>query len=267
MSSRPMSSRTYVAATPDLVQATIPALIRRIAVRHTAIMFVALVVLTVLLQRFAGAETAGFGGAADEAAHYVTALMIRDYVADGMPVSPIAYAERYYVHYPKVAFGIWPPLFHLTGASWFVVFGPSSASALTFVAVVTTFFALCLYLLGRKLVDPVTGVVAAVWFLLLPAVQASASMFMMDMLCAGLMLLAAVAFGRYLDTGRHQYSHLFGLFAAAAVMTKYNAFALALLPPIAVITTGKYSVLRTIGFWSSALIVMTLCGWWYVSQA
>src|SRR5687768_7793034 len=220
MSSRPMSSRTYVAATPDLVQATIPALIRRIAVRHTAIMFVALVALTVLLQRFAGAETAGFGGAADEAAHFVTALMIRDYVADGMPASPVAYAERYYLHYPKVAFGIWPPLFHFTAASWMLLFGASSASAMPFVSFVTALFALCIYLLGRKLLGSLTGAAAAVWFLLLPSVQASASMFMMDMLCATLMLLAAYAFGRYLDTGRRRFSELFGLFAAAAVMTK-----------------------------------------------
>ena len=262
-----MSSPATYASTPELVQPTILGLIRHIAVPHTAIMFVALVMLALLLQRVAGAEMAGFGGAPDEAAHFVTALMIRDYVADGMPGSPIAYAERYYVHYPKVAFGIWPPLFHLTGASWLLAFGPSSASAMTFVAVVTAFFALCLYLLGRKLFNPLTGTVAAVWFVLLPPVQASTSTFMMDMLCAALMLLGAVAFGRYLDTGRARYSHLFGLFAAAAVMTKYNGFALALLPPIAVMLVRKYAVVRTVAFWSSAVIVMVLCGWWYVAQA
>ena len=262
-----MFSRTYVATTPELAHSTIRALIRRLAVPHTAIMFITLVVLAVVLQRLAGAEIAGFGGAADEAAHFVTALMIRDYVVDGIPASPIAYAERYYLHYPKVAFGIWPPLFHFMGALWLLIFGPSSASAMTFVAAVTAFFALCIYLLGRKLLDPLTGVVAAVWFVLLPAVQASASMFMMDMLCAALMLLAAVAFGRYLDTGRNRYSHVFGLFAAAAVMTKYNAFALALLPLLAVIVTGKFHVLRTLSFWSAAVIVVALCGWWYVSQA
>ena len=138
--------------------------------------------------------------------------------------SPVAYAERYYLHYPKVAFGIWPPLFHFTAASWMLLFGASSASAMTFVSFVTALFALCIYLLGRKLLGSLTGAAAAVWFLLLPSVQASASMFMMDMLCATLMLLAACAFGRYLDTGRRRFSELFGLFAAAAVMTKYNDY-------------------------------------------
>lgn len=262
-----MSSSGAYAATPELVKPSIPSLVRHIAVPHTAVMFTALVTLAVVLQSMAGAEKAGFGGAPDEAAHFVTALMIRDYVAEGMPVPPVTYAERYYVHYPKVAFGIWPPLFHFTAALWLLVFGPSGTSALIFVAAVAAFFALCIYLLGRKLFNPLTGALAAVWFLVLPAVQASASMFMMDMLCAALMMLAAVAFGRYLDTGGARYSHLFGLFAAAAVMTKYNAFALALLPPIAVVLTRKYAVLRTLSFWSSAVIVTALCGWWYVVQA
>ena len=256
-----------VAPDVDLGSSSVFALARRIAVPQTAILFALLVLLAVLLQRAAGGERAGFGGAADEAAHFVTALMIRDYVADGIPASPVAYAERYYLHYPKVAFGIWPPLFHFTAAFWMLLFGASSASAMTFVSFVTASFALFIYLLGRKLLGSLTGAAAAVWFLLLPSVQASASMFMMDMLCATLMLLAACAFGRYLDTGQRRYSELFGLFAAATVMTKYNGFALALLPLTAVIAVGKYSVLRTFAFWSSAIIVIVACGWWYVVQA
>lgn len=32
--------------------------------------------------------------------------MIRDYIANGFPASPMKFAEEYYVHYPKVAFGM-----------------------------------------------------------------------------------------------------------------------------------------------------------------
>jgi hypothetical protein len=252
---------------PEFAPPRILAFLRRLAAVRTAVVFVVLLSLVISLQRLAGTETAGFGGAADEAAHYVTALMIRDFIIQGMPSAPVAYAERYYLHYPKVAFGIWPPLFHVTGAMWFLLFGPSTTSALMFVALITTLLALCIYLIGLKLFDETTGVVASVWFLLLPAVQSSASMFMMDMLCAALMLVAAVAFGRYLDTARPRYNTLFGLFAAAAVMTKYNAFALALLPLIAVVTARKYAALRTWTFWSPAVIVLALCGWWYASHA
>src|SRR5688572_30561514 len=92
------SPGAFVKVAPDVdLGSSVLALARRIAVPQTAILFAVLVLVAVLLQRAAGGERAGFGGAADEAAHYVTALMIRDYVADGMPASPVAYAERYYL--------------------------------------------------------------------------------------------------------------------------------------------------------------------------
>jgi hypothetical protein len=48
------------------------------------------------------------GTHADEAAHVITSLMVRDYAVSGFHLSPRAFAEQYYLAYPKVAFGIWP---------------------------------------------------------------------------------------------------------------------------------------------------------------
>src|SRR5215211_7034866 len=71
-----------------------------------------LLALVIGLQMRAGANHAEFGGHPDEAAHYVTGLMLRDYVASGLPGNPMAYAKTYYDHYPKVAIGNWPPGFY-----------------------------------------------------------------------------------------------------------------------------------------------------------
>ena len=68
--------------------------------------------VVVALQWTHGAYQAEFGAHPDEAAHYVTGLMIRDYIAAGMPGHPMAYTQNYYNHYPKVALGNWPPLFY-----------------------------------------------------------------------------------------------------------------------------------------------------------
>ena len=64
------------------------------------------------------------GGHPDEAAHYVTGVMLRDYVAGGHFSSPRAFVEQYYAHYPKIGLFVWPPLFHGTEGNW----GPSLQS-------------------------------------------------------------------------------------------------------------------------------------------
>ena len=71
-----------------------------------AIVFVFAFDVAFLWQLFAGAYGSEFGGHPDEAGHYVTGLMVRDYVATGFPGSPMKFAGEYYRHYPKVALGV-----------------------------------------------------------------------------------------------------------------------------------------------------------------
>ena len=226
-----------------------------------------LAVMIFAAQRASNAETAGFSGAPDEAAHFVTALMIGDYLARDIPADPVEYAEQYYLHYPKVAFGIWPPLFHVLGGIWFMLVGANAPSAMTFVSLIAAFCAGALYLVGRRVLGRELALVAAVWFVLLPSFQALSSMFMMDLLGTALMLLATGAFGMYLRTGRATYANAFGFLAAGAIMTKYNGLALALLPPAAVLYSRQYHLLRRRAFWLPAVIVLAICGPWYALQA
>src|SRR5258708_23859140 len=81
--------------------------------------------LTVILQVVDHGFKDDFGGAPDEAAHYVTALMVRDYLLHGLSQPPVAFAENYYMHYPRVAFGHWPPVFYILLACWMTVFSDS----------------------------------------------------------------------------------------------------------------------------------------------
>src|SRR5260370_42392019 len=84
--------------------------------------------INVWLASIRGVFRSELNGESDEPAHYVTALMIRDYIAQGIPAKPLAFAKNYYLHYPKVAFGHWPPLFHVVEAAWMLIFGVSRTS-------------------------------------------------------------------------------------------------------------------------------------------
>lgn len=61
----------------------------------------------------------------DEAAHFVTGMMARDYLLHHWGEHPIRFAEQYYARYPKVALGHWPPGYYAMQAIWLAFFGAS----------------------------------------------------------------------------------------------------------------------------------------------
>jgi hypothetical protein len=86
----------------------------------------------------------------DAPAHYVSALMVHDYVRLGFPTTPVKFAEVMYAHYPKVALGHWPPMFYALQAGWMLLFGDSLHSDLALMAVLTALFATTLYVIARR---------------------------------------------------------------------------------------------------------------------
>lgn len=204
--------------------------------------------------------------APDEAAHYVTGLMIRGYLAGGGDGDPRAFAEQYYLHYPKVGFGVWPPLFHLVLGAWLLVVGPSLSSALLFMSLTTTLVCVLLFWGTRRSLGWPLSMATVVWFITMPAVQLSSSSVMLDMMCALFVLAAALSFARYLDTESTRDALWFSVLAAAAILTKYNGLALALLPPIAIVANRRWRLPLRSNFWLMPLAVGLLCGPWYVVQ-
>src|SRR6185369_15418935 len=70
---------------------------------------VACVLLTIGLHLYRGDPLTYTNGYEDEGAHFLTGVMISDYVRHGIPMSPFRFANQFYLHYPKIAFGSWPP--------------------------------------------------------------------------------------------------------------------------------------------------------------
>src|ERR1700737_1922031 len=87
-----------------------------------ALVFLTLFGIVVSLQVASGAYHSEFGGYPDEPAHYVTSLMVHDYIAQMHWFSPTQFAEDYYAHYPKVAMGHWPPLLYVVQGAWMLIF-------------------------------------------------------------------------------------------------------------------------------------------------
>lgn len=230
--------------------------------KHELAIFISLFVVVVAYQGLGEAYQSEFGAHPDEAAHYVTGLMIRDYIADGIPGHPMRFAEAYYDHYPKVALGNWPPFFYMIQAAWTLPFSPSRTSVLLLMAFLTALLAQTIYHAVKNEHGPLLALFGAQLFLALPLIQKYSSLVMTEIPIALLAFVATLCFGRYLDDGKTSRSLFFGLFASAALLTKGSGLYLAFVPPIALLLCRRFDLLKRIAFWSSAVIVAIFCAPW-----
>jgi hypothetical protein len=226
--------------------------------------FAAFCCATVLMVYLSGAFTHELGGAADEAAHFMTGLMIHDYVKSGIGSTPIDFAKNYYAHYPKLAFGIWPPLFHVMEAGWMVLVSPSKAAVLWMLSGITILLAYLLFSTVERCFGFAAGICAGLVLISVPLMQQNTNLVMVDSSVALFTFLAVLRFARYLESGRWQDAALFGIWASAAILSKYNGLALALVPPLCAAITGRWKLLWRGPTLLAAGIVIVICGSWYL---
>lgn len=217
----------------------------------------------VLFGQFANdAYNGELAGAYDEPAHYVTTLLVRQFALDPFQ-SPMAFAENYYLHYPKIGLGHWPPMLYVVLAAWSIPFGSSQASMLVCMAVIAAGAGALLFSLLRETGGAALAAGVTLLWLLQPFAQYAAAMVMSEALLILLTAAAVGAFGMFLRHESWRWAAVFGLTAAAAILTKGTAVSLALVPPLAVLLSGRFRLLRNWRFWLPAVIVVVLAGPWY----
>jgi hypothetical protein len=209
-----------------------------------------------------GSAHSELGAHPDEAAHFVTGLMVRDYMAGGFHGSPLRYADEYYRHYPKIGLGIWPPFYYILQSLWTLLFPVKvgtllwlSATLGLALAVVTAWW------LWREFgwVEAVTG---ATLLTALPLVQQYSNMVMAEILGALLMFAATGWFSLCLEGAEWRGAIGFGICAGLAIMTKGTGLALALVPALAILFTGRYALLKRPSLWVAALLAAVIAGPW-----
>jgi 4-amino-4-deoxy-L-arabinose transferase-like glycosyltransferase len=228
-----------------------------------ALIFLLFFAVQITLNFSRGAFTSEFGGHHDEAAHYITGLMVRDYVASLNLSTPMKFAEDYYLHYPQVAIGHWPPIFYVVQAAWTLPFSPSRGSVILLMSLLTVLLAWAVYLVIRNQFDTELGIFAGLLLIALPLIQSYSGMVMAEVLVALLVFVAVVCFGRFLETGKSREATGFGIFATLAILTKLTALSLVLVPPLALLFGRRFHLLARVAFWYPAVMVLMLCGPWY----
>ena len=220
--------------------------------------------LVVALQTLSGAYQSEFGGYPDEPAHYVTSVMVHDFLLSGKWSEPLVFARHYYEHYPKVAFGHWPPLLYIVQGVWMILFSESRASVLLELALTTTVAAFLLFLVASRVFGWKPGLLGAVLLICLPIIQTYSDEEMAESLLLVMTFQATVFFSRYLERKRWQDNLWFAIFCSLAILTKGNGWALAMVVPIAIFLTRDWGVVKRPSFWISVPVVLVLCVPWQV---
>ncbi len=223
-----------------------------------------LAALVVATQLRSGCFSAEFGD--DESSHYISGLMIHDYLASGLHQGPLAYLKWYHSHYPLIGIGHWGPAFYGVEALWMTLFSPCRLSVLLLSAVLTTATAVLIRHYGtvHLKLSRTASFFAAAAFAVCSITQSGSSAVMLDIPVALCCLAALIAYNTYLATERWRFSLLFGAIAAVAMLIKGNGMLLALLPPLSILLNRRWHLLKRLSFWAPGLLAGLVVGPWYL---
>jgi len=202
-----------------------------------AVSIIGLVLLA--MQISGGAFEAEFTADPDEAAHFVSGLMVYDYLAALPRENPIVWAGQYYLHYPKVAIGHWPPGYHLMEGVWWIFLGPSRMTAMLLQWLIGVVALTMLYRLSRSAFSlPITAAIV-VLTIAAPVFQQSLEQAMADLCCLLWSVLLMHAVVRLVERQDRMALFLVVLWLLAAALTKGTAVCLAPVPVVALLASGR----------------------------
>jgi hypothetical protein len=227
------------------------------------LVFCAYLALALVFQVMSGAYQADISPD-DEPGHYVTGLMVHDYIVSGRLSNPLRFAEEFYIHYPLVALGHWPPVFYAVQGVWDVALGDTRRSLLVMMALLSATAALLLCGWAENEFHPLIAAVIGAVFLATPIVRAHTSVIKAELLLTVFSCLSALSFTAFLRTRSRQHAISFALATSFTILTKGNGWALLLMPPIAAALVGTGRILLCRNMMYAWGIIATLCVPWSV---
>ena len=220
--------------------------------------------LTIFLQERSGSHRAELSGYPDEPSHYITGLMVRSYLREGHFASATRFAEDYYLHYPKVAIGHWPPVYYLVQCLWTFVFPATISSILYLQAFLLALTSAVLFTVARSRFGAWSACILCGAFLILYPTQELGSEIMSEPLLALTTLAATWTIARYFETAESAPLIGFVVLVEVVAHTKGSGIALAGAPVLVAVCLGRHSVFRKRSFWLAQLVMILLLVPWQI---
>jgi hypothetical protein len=212
------------------------------------------------------AFSVGFSGS-DEPSHFLNGYFVNLYFKSHFGENPLNFAKAYYLHYPKISIGHWPPAFYgFVGLLFFVL--PASFTTvfsinLAFQIILTTVIAITVNHLSRMSI----AVIAALVYSLTPISVESVAMFMPDGAVATFAIASVASWLAYASNPSFKAALLFSAFAAVTVLIKGNGWLVAFVPVFHLLLTNQWRVLASPKLYAAAAIGGIVVVPWYFLTA
>jgi 4-amino-4-deoxy-L-arabinose transferase-like glycosyltransferase len=213
-----------------------------------------------------GAWTAGFSGA-DEPAHFLNSWFVASYVRDALGENPLAYATEFYLHYPKISIGHWPPAYYgLLAPLWWVA-APTPAAAFAVNLLVSALPALGVAALLLRLEGRLAALLGALLWAATPIALEGQAFFMLDQALAACAIAALIAWLAFTERQAWTRISLFAGLAALGILIKGNGWVIPIAAGLHLAFTGRWDLLRSGKLWAGAAAGAALVGPWYAATA
>lgn len=210
--------------------------------------------------------TNGFSNS-DEPSHFVNSYFIWAYLHEGLFANPIGFAENFYISFPKLSLGHWPPLYYSLVGGLFFVFPAVPETALWINLFMTVIAGFLLAMLLRPCVGLRLSLIGSLIFILLPLSLESLNFFMLDQPLTVVVLLAANVWQHFSNRPTYLLGLLYGILAAAAILVKGNGWLLGFFPIFHIILANRWALLLDFRTYSGALLCLIIVVPWYAMTA
>jgi 4-amino-4-deoxy-L-arabinose transferase-like glycosyltransferase len=209
---------------------------------------------------------AGFSGA-DEPSHFLNGYFISHYIKSHLGSNPLAFATEYYVHYPKISIGNWPPGYYGVLALFFLVIPATYPWIFTLNVLLASLSCIGVAMLLRRLAGPGLALSGVVVYMCMPLVMEGQILFMVDQPLVACLLAAVIAWIAYVE--RQTWSRVFGFAAlvALAILVKGNGWLAVLVPVWHMALTGRWRLMLSVKLWVAAGCAALAVVPWYVITA
>lgn len=209
-----------------------------------------------------GAYASGFSGA-DESAHFLNSYFISTYLKGHVGSNPLAFATDFYIHYPKISIGHWPPAYYgLVGLLFSVIPASVKAAFLINLVISSLPVALVAITLGWLKNNRVALLGSAIYALTPLAIEGQAY-FMLDQALAAICITAAMAWFAYAGRPAWRRAMLFAALCVGAILTKGNGWLVVFVPVYHMLLTRNWRLLTRPHGYGAALISGLLVLPWY----
>jgi 4-amino-4-deoxy-L-arabinose transferase-like glycosyltransferase len=209
---------------------------------------------------------AGFSGA-DEPSHFLNGYFISSYLKMHFGANPLAFATDYYVHYPKISIGHWPPVYYGVLGILFLAIPASYAWVFTLNVLLASLPAIGVAAALNRLGGRYLALAGVVAYMVTPLVAEGQIMFMVDQPLTACLLAATAIWIAYAARQTWVRAIGFSALAALAVLVKGNGWVAVLIPVFHMALTGRWHLLLSVKLTVAAILGALAVVPWYLVTA